>query len=288
MHKQKLCLGLSTSFHSDLAELVSLIKQAGFEAVFIDDCRLNAPVEDIVKKAKDENMIIQSYHAPFNKSDDMWRNDDSGELAKKELLTCLETCAKYELPIMVTHAFIGYDDDFVNTELGIERYAAVARRAAELGVKFAVENTEGQEFLAILMNSLKSEKALGFCWDSGHELCYNYGEDMLELYGDKLICTHLNDNLGVSSFEGIRTYTDDLHLLPFDGITDWDAAAKRLVNCGFNGILTFELSRQSKPQRHDNDKYAALSPEDYLAAAYARACRVAALKNKYERIAKNA
>lgn len=44
---------------------------------------------------------------------------------------------------------------------------------------------------------------------------------MLDKYGDRLIATHLNDNLGVSDFDGKVTWTDDLHLLPFDGIIDW-------------------------------------------------------------------
>ena len=48
----------------------------------------------------------------------------------------------------------------------------------------------------------------------------------------------------------------------------------------FDGPLTFELSAQSKPGRHENDKYARLSAADYLAEAYARACRVAALVRK--------
>ena len=44
------------------------------------------------------------------------------------------------------------------------------------------------------------------------------GKDMLELYGDRLIATHINDNLGVSNSDGKIFRTDDLHLLPFDGI----------------------------------------------------------------------
>ena len=48
---------------------------------------------------------------------------------------------------------------------------------------------------------------------------------MLALYGEKLICTHLNDNLGIKDFEGKTTWHDDLHLLPFDGIADWNKIA---------------------------------------------------------------
>ena len=74
-------------------------------------------------------------------------------------------------------------------------------------------------------------------------------------------------------------WTDDLHLLPFDGIADWQGIASRLDKCGFNQIMTFELSKGSKPGRFENDKYARMSGEDYLTEAYIRACRVAALRS---------
>lgn len=286
MYNQKLCLGIIEGFDIPYSEQIKLMKNSGFEAFFIDDCKRHAPVEELVALAKELEMEIPSYHAPFNKSDDLWNPDEIGEKGKNELLECLEICSGHEIPVMVTHAFIGYDNDFVSIEAGIERYGAVAKRAGELGVRLALENTEGDEYLAVLFDALRSEKSVGFCWDTGHELCYNYGKDMCSLYGDRLICTHLNDNLGVSDFGGVRTYHDDLHLLPFDGITDWDSVAKRLVAADYTAPLSFELSIQSKPNRFDNHPYAAMKPEIYFAQAYNRACRVAALKLKYEREAK--
>ena len=85
---------------------------------------------------------------------------------------------------------------------------------------------------------IADELGIGICWDTGHELCYNHGEDMMALYGGKLLCTHINDNLGIRDFEGRITWHDDLHLLPFDGITDWQSIADRLNRCGFSGPLT--------------------------------------------------
>ncbi len=283
MYKQKLCLGIIEGFDMPYTEQVKLIKNAGFEAFFIDDCNRHAPVKELVTLAKELKMEIPSYHAPFNKSADMWKCDESGKNAVNGLTDCLEICAEYEIPVMVTHAFIGYESDFVNTAAGIEHYGTVAKRADELGVKLALENTEGDEYLAVLFDALKNEKSVGFCWDTGHELCYNYSKDMCSLYGDKLICTHLNDNLGVSDFGGVRTWHDDLHLFPFDGITDWNSVAKKLAEAKYTAPLSFELSIKSKPNRFDNHLYAAMKPEEYFSQAYNRACRVAALKMKYER-----
>ena len=179
---------------------------------------------------------------------------------------------------MVVHPFIGFGH-WEPTQDGIDNFRKIADAAQEQNVQIAFENVEGEDYLRVLMNAFREYDNVGFCWDAGHELCYNKGKDMLSVYGDRLIATHLNDNLGVSDPAGSIYWTDDLHLLPFDGIRNWTAAANRLNEVGYNGILTFELTRKSKPNRHDNDKYARMPIEEYIAECYARACRFAYLKN---------
>ncbi len=277
MFKQKLCLALSKGYGIPYEEQIRLFKSAGFEGTAIDLSDKNADAYKIASAAKEENMLLSYLHAPFNKSDDMWMEGEIGDVALAELLDCVETCSKLEIPAMVAHTFIGFDSDNVPTQIGIERYGALAVRANELGVKLALENTEGEEYLAALMKELSDIPSVSFCWDTGHELCYNYGKDLTALYGDKLAVTHINDNLGIRDYEGKITYIDDLHLLPFDGITDWNSVAKRIAGSGFNGPLSFELSTNSKPGRHENDKYAAMPIEQFVAEAYIRACRVADL-----------
>ncbi|MBQ6102751.1 MAG: sugar phosphate isomerase/epimerase, partial [Kiritimatiellae bacterium] len=154
---------------------------------------------------------------------------------------------------------------------------AVAAEAEKLGVPVALENTEGEEHLDALLARFRGHPAVGFCWDTGHELCYNRGRDLVASYGDWLLGTHLNDNLGISDPSGPTTWLDDLHLLPFDGVADWPRIAARLARSGFAGPLTFELNRASKPGRHENDAYGAMPLRDYLAEAFARARRFAAL-----------
>lgn len=284
MYGQKLCMGLALGYSCSPEEQIAIMAKTGFEEVFIDDSSRKADVPGLVKKAKEEGVGVQSLHAPYNKSDDMWdESGELGEIAVKELLRYTEICAENEIPIMVTHAFIGFDNDRVPTQAGVERYGAVARRAGELGIKLALENTEGDEFLALLMKELKSEKSAGFCWDSGHEQCYNYSRDLLALYGDRLFCTHLNDNLGIKDFSGKITFHDDLHLLSFDGIIDWQNAAERLNACGYNGTLTFELKKVDRCGRPENRKYEIMTYEDYITEAYIRACRLGAMKERLKK-----
>ena len=284
MFNKKLAISLSGSFGIPDEEQIMLFKETGFEGFAIDDSGRNTDIGKLVSAGKKENMFIEYLHAPFNKSDDMWADGEIGDAALDELLKYIEKCSEYEIPVMVAHTFIGFDEPYIPTRIGIERFGALAKRAGELGVKLALENTEGFEYLDALMKALRSEKSVGFCWDSGHELCYNYGKNLTELYSGRIFCTHLNDNLGIRDFGGKITYIDDLHLLPFDGIHDWSRVAQRLVDCGFDGNLCFELSTMSKPGRHENDKYSDMPIEQYISEAYIRACRVATMVIEKENI----
>ena len=195
----------------------------------------------------------------------------------KELTDCLRDCADNGVELMVSHAFIGFCTGMRPTEIGLERFGRVIREAERRGVKIAFENTEGEEFLAALLNAFGESPNVGFCWDTGHEMCYNGRKDMTALYGRCLLATHLNDNLGTRRYDGVITWHDDLHLLPFDGIGDWAGISARLKRRDFTDVLTFELKRDSKPERHENDAYARMSMKEYVTNAYMRACRVAAL-----------
>ena len=87
--------------------------------------------------------------------------------------------------------------------------------------------------------------------------------------------THLNDNLGISRYDGKISGIDDLHLLPYDGIADWDDNVARLKRSRKLSVLNFELNIESKPGRHENDVYEQMSLLQYFTEAYKRACKIA-------------
>ena len=278
MYKTKLCLGVNTQFGLPVAEQIKLFKKTGFEAFFTDWYENMA---DYKKLADELGMIYQSVHAPFMNAAKMWKEAEEGaKAAVYELLTCVRDCAEIGVPILIVHPCIGFDNSGESIERGIERFGAIVQEAQKLNVNIAFENVEGELYLEKLMDSFKNYSNVGFCWDSGHEQCYNRGKDMLALYGDRVIALHLNDNLGVRSYDGKITPTDDLHLLPGDGIINWNSAMSRLNRCGYDGILTFVLNTESKPGRHENDKYGQIPIEQYIAECYARACKIAAIKSE--------
>ena len=273
--RRKLILATSRSFELPVEDQIRLFKEIGFDG-FFTGWKNDGMTKHYAKLAQELGMEYQSIHAPFRNAANMWKPQEEASDAINELMLCLDDCHKANVPIMVVHAFIGFFDHTPN-ENGSKNFGIIVNKAEELGIKIAFENTEGEEYLDYLMDSFYNRDNVGFCLDTGHAMCYNRGRDMLKDYGDRLIATHINDNMGISSADGTITWTDDLHLLPFDGIADWEEIMKKMCDCGYNGALTFELLRTGKPDRHENDKYTEMPIKEYLKQAYGAACRIATL-----------
>ncbi len=275
MWKQKTGISVSNSYGVPVPELVRLVGRTGFDAVS-PEWEEDADFAETAEAARESRLAIQSLHGPFDIAAKMWSadKDDSGEALRKLLLS-LETCNQYNIPIMVAHVWMGFDDVPKPSSEGFENFGKLVKKAEEYGVKIAFENTEGDELLFAIMEHFDGNDNVGFCWDSGHEMCYNHSMDLLARFGDRLIMTHLNDNLGISRFDGKTYWTDDLHLLPFDGIADWDYNIARLKKAKKQEYINFELNIRSKPNRHENDAYSEMPVERYFTEAYNRACRIA-------------
>ena len=278
MYKTKLCMATSKSFGLSTEEQIRMFRAAGFEGFFTS---FDEDIKRCRELADELGMEYQSVHAPASRMGKVWDECEEGDEFVEKIISCIRESAEAGVPIVVVHTFGG--KGWLSTEpnsLGIERIRRIVEEAKRLGVKIAFENVKKEEYFAAVMDAFKGYENVGFCWDTGHQLCFTPEKDMMELYGDRIICTHLNDNLGISDFDGRINSQDDLHLLPFDGIGDWEDIVQKLNKFGFDGSLTFEFSIENCDNRYDNEKYNTISIEQYIAEAYARACRVAALKNK--------
>lgn len=275
MWKQKTGISVSNSYGVPVPELVRLVGRTGFDAVS-PEWEEDDDFAETAEAARESGLAIQSLHGPFDVAAKMWSADtDDSEEAMRKLLLSLETCKQYSIPVMVVHVWMGFDNIPAPNSEGFENFGKLVKKAEEYGVKIAFENTEGDELLFALMEHFDGNGNVGFCWDSGHEMCYNHSMDLLARFGDRLIMTHLNDNLGISRFDGKTYWTDDLHLLPFDGIADWDYNVARMKKAKKQEYINFELNIRSKPNRHENDAYGEMPIERYFTEAYNRACRIA-------------
>lgn len=273
MDSNTLCINTGLNFNEiPITEKLPLIKAAGFDAVF-SDWKRDVDFEPIANLAKKLGLEYQSLHAPFYGMDDLWV-DESGGLSDKmmrDIFGCTDTCAEFGIDLMICHTIIGMDN-CTPTELGLQRIGELIEYADKKGITIAFENTEGLMYLEAVLDRFGNCGNVGFCFDSGHEMCYNAGHDVLKEFGKHLISTHLNDNLGQTDPNEI-TFYDDAHLLPFDGIADWERIAKEMKQLGYNNPLTFELNINGRPNRTVNDIYKKMSVEEYLHEAYKRAVK---------------
>ncbi len=271
MMSDKICVNLGTSSDIKWIDQLAIIKNAGFDGVFMDWER-DIDLHPIIEYTRELGLFIHSLHAPFYGMDDIF-HDDEGCLADKmisDLMGSIDSCAEFGIDLVIFHAVIGMDNHSPN-ELGLKRLEKVIEYAAEKNIKIAFENTEGEEYLKAILDRYGDREHIGFCFDSGHAMCYNSGSDILGKFGKYIFSTHLNDNMGQTEEE--ITFCDDNHMLPFDGIADWEKIAKQLKENNFKGPLTFELVKDNRPNRNTNDRYAQMSFDEYIKEAYERADR---------------
>ena len=271
---KKLGINVEVGFPLERTELIEHIKKAGFDAVFMG-CGPNHDLTDAFAKARELGLDIPFLHAPFSKIEYIWEDHEFGDWALQTQLDCVDICAANAVPCVVCHIFKGFGKEEKPNEIGLARIQKLLDYAWQKGVRVAFENTEGEVYLDAVLRRFWDHPATGFCIDSGHEVCYNYSHDLITKYGDKLIATHLDDNLGILG-ESIFWH-DDMHLLPFDGVVDFEGVAKRIQKTPFDGVLMFELTVHSKPGHNENDKYFEMGLDAYLAEAYNRAVRFAKL-----------
>lgn len=274
--KPLLCIAAGMDFN-DIPPIDQLeaIKSVGFDQFFYCE-RKNQPAcedEAIAEKAARVGIGFHSIHAPFYGMDDLW-HDEGGELAaimENDLRNSIDNCRNLDVPLVIMHAIIGMDNH-TPTELGLERIGKIIDYAVKRGVTIGFENTEGECYLKALLDKYGELENVGFTFDSGHELCYNNSTDMLGKYGKYLVSTHLDDNWGMTDPEH-PNFLDDHHLLPFDGVGDWEGIARRLHKCGFDGSLTFEVDALGRDGENAKHLYRELSFEEYLNKAYEHADR---------------
>ena len=265
---------LQASYDLPWEQVIGCLHDAGFGAVS-PVWSPELPLELLSTSVQAHNMVIQSLHAPHGGLAYLWDSKVPGSAqAEQRIIGYIDACARFQIPLAVMHGWQGLDYTFPAEPLDFSVFDRIVAHAEKKQVAIAFENLEGPEFLAALLDRY-SGTHVGFCWDSGHERCYTPGWDFLHHYGDRLIMTHLNDNFGVTDPSGRLQGTDDLHLLLFDGNTDWNHTVQRLKQARPQEILNFEFKIRPKGDRCKMDLYSKLPLEQYIARACTGAKRIA-------------
>lgn len=255
-------------------EQLPVLKRTGWDGVFFLWTGQGSD-HILASKIQAEGLVLQSVHAPFDRADKLWKSDEEGKAEVARQIRCIRDTALWGCGLVVMHAVIGMEriaPTDRELDCGFENFLKIFDAAASAGMIVAMENIEGEQYLDALMQHFRGHPALRFCIDTGHEICYNHCHDLIGKYADCLVCTHLNDNLGMSG-EKI-TWLDDLHLLPFDGVADWENIIARLNAAGYRGDVTLEVMLEGREGRHEHDGYRAMPFAEYAALALERAKRI--------------
>lgn len=271
----KIGFSLQPQYDLPVENILPLLAQAGFSAV--------SPVwtpalelGELARCVEENGMTIQSVHAPLAGISQLWEPDsEASKPAQAEILRCVDGCSRNHVPVMVLHGWQGIEYTFPETPLDFRFFDTLVEHARKQGVSVALENLEGEEYLAALLERYAGDEHIGFCWDSGHDHCYPHKTDFLEAYGQRLIMTHLNDNWGLRDPGGRPSGVDDLHFLPYDGTIDWKKGLEKLAGAAKQEILNFELKIRSHSQDPADQPYTQLSLEKFIALAGERAQKIA-------------
>ena len=240
----------------ELERRLELTKNAGFDGFFID-WGFAHDLEEMTRQVnlgKSLGLECESSHSTIPGSELLWAEHPDVERVMENFFLCMDNAAALDIPIVVVHCSPEFEPDFAT---GIPRFERLVEYAAGKGLKIALENTAGGQWLVDTLKHFEGCDTVGFCYDSGHEAFCTPGFRFLPLIGDRLIYTHLHDNLIVS----------DHHFLPWDGQIGFDRVLGQLQDCGYKGSLTLELNYTPYADK--------LSPEDYVKTCYDLACRMA-------------
>ncbi len=248
------CFGYGPGYDVPFSERYRLIRAAGFGCVMLwwsSRFGRGDGYEKDACLARGAGLRIENMHAPVHGQNDLSLDSLQGEQVFREYLKCVEDCSRYQIPAVVIHLPC---DEYPISAIGNGRLDRIIGRAGELGVRIAFENLRNLRNLASVLGRVKLPH-VGFCYDSCHHLNYAPGTDLPELYGDRLMAIHLQDNGG----------SRNQHQLPFDGSVDWPSVMKKIKGTGYGGAVTLE------PMNWD---YTRLGIREFLSLAHERAERL--------------
>jgi len=234
-----------------------LIKEAGFNGIsgLLWQNDFDSDYQLFPKYADDNDLFIETIHAPYNGVNDIWIDNEVGHNFMERIIKLVSVCSLYKIPTLVLHPEHKNKNKHSelpdNFNIGLDRIKKMIEEAERLNINIAIENMCRPEYLDVIFSNIKS-KRLGFCFDSGHWNIFMPYIDLLSLYGDKLMALHLHDNDG----------KEDWHALPLSGNINWNDIAKILRGIKYNGAISLEVG--NKTLEHISE------PGDFLKIAYER------------------
>ena len=215
-------------------------------------CIEHPQFDETVQALKKSNIKIDNFHAPFKSYNDIWLEGKAGDEKLERLCRAIDGCVKYNVKLMVAHVSNGRPMPEI-TEVGLDRFDRFMEYAKKSGIVVSYENHRYLENVKYIMERYPEA---GFCLDTAHEHAFTPGIRYVPMWGHRLVATHISDNDVLCD--------KDMHMLPFDGIIDFNKTAHEIAESGQDVTLMLEI----KPDNHK--RYDDISINDYYAEAAKR------------------
>lgn len=265
MYKRKVGIIADCIINKNPVSSLKLIKETGFDCFFTHYTD-EETVASLRQEADRLGLIFEFIHGPYHGCNVMWEEGEAYRPFLDDILRTIRLCAKYNIPTIIVHVSSGWTPPPVR-EFGLQRFDELVQTAKAYGVTVAFENLRRLDNFTCVMERYSGYDNVAFCYDVGHEHCYTRNVAFLEHFGERLLCTHIHDNLG---FEGNPDGNDDMHVLPFDGDIDFSSVMKQLNQVHYQGSLMLEVFNDSPYGEQGFKPYQALSPAQFIALAYER------------------
>lgn len=244
-------------------QVIEAFLENGIDRTFV--CIDHPQFDDVMCALKKANITVDNFHAPFRGQNEIWKEGESGENTLKTLLFSLDCCVKYNIKVMVMHVSNGRPMPEI-TEIGLKRFDILMEHARKNGITVAFESHRYLENVKFIMERYPEA---GFCLDTAHEHAFTPGLRYMPFWGSRLVATHISDNDSLCD--------KDMHMLPFDGIIDFEQTAREIAQCGKDVTLMLEL----KPDNHE--RYADMPMQEYYAKATEKLKQLNLLVEQYKK-----
>lgn len=231
----------------------------GFEAVEVFATRTHfdyhdpAAIAQLAEWLKETGLALHGIHAPIVESmmgGDKWGTTISnavGDAAKRQAAVseagvALNIARRIPTGVFVVHLGTPTVQGGENNRTAAFRSVEeICRLAEPIGIRVALEVipnplSDATSLVTMVERDLDAPLA-GICLDFGHAFLMGDVTDAIELAAEHLVATHVHDNDGKS----------DLHLVPFDGRINWDAALMTMQKIGYDGTYLMELANTGSP-----------------------------------------
>lgn len=224
-------LGLYPVKHETLSisEKIHIIAETGFDFIAASNIKqlTDTAPDGFLASAEREGLPIDNVHLSGSGTSKIWYEGSEGDEIVERYKKEMEIAVAAGVPLGVIHVTWGTKMPPFN-QLGMDRLARIVEHAEKVGFTIGFENSVSLEHFEAALDTFKSPNVT-FTFDSGHwnEFCAD--SEIYDKYNSLMMVTHIDDN------DGIR----DLHIIPFDGCTDFAKIAhsyKRMDR------LTFEVS----------------------------------------------